>query len=305
MMTQTILTKPYNYFSLEEYIKNINLNDITLSRSEEINNQFDDYINTLKKYDAKAIFYFLVSSFEHEVIDSNLMEKHLISPLEINKHNILYDTFKISHKRIKDIHDFATKHEVNYDYRDNEVRVSSINPHTKHETIFWYGAKPEDIKAFIDDFIEIYRKTSPSAIHSNPFIKSALIHLLMVRIHPFYDGNGRTARLLHSMKFTEMINKIYNYNLKVAPLHISPSLYRYQHNYVHAIDQIHFGLDKNIDEEINHWFQFILNRYEDQLFYMSNLLKTQERTLDNIANLPCENDDLETIALRRFKKTTP
>ena len=44
---------------------------------------------------------------------------------------------------------------------------------------------------------------------SNPFLKSALIHLLFLRIHPYADGNGRTARLLHNSKFTASINSIY------------------------------------------------------------------------------------------------
>ena len=32
----------------------------------------------------------------------------------------------------------------------------------------------------------------------NPFVQASLLHLLFVSIHPFQDGNGRIARLLHS-----------------------------------------------------------------------------------------------------------
>ena len=61
----------------------------------------------------------------------------------------------------------------------------------------------------MDDFIKFYKTKSLSVIDSNPFLKSALAHLLFVRIHPFSDGNGRTARMIHNMKFTESINNIY------------------------------------------------------------------------------------------------
>ena len=47
-----------------------------------------------------------------------------------------------------------------------------------------------------DDFIKIYKSSSISLINSNPFLKSALIHLLFIRIHPFPDSNGRTSRAI-------------------------------------------------------------------------------------------------------------
>lgn len=47
---------------------------------------------------------------------------------------------------------------------------------------------------------------------------NSLVHLLFLRIHPYTDGNGRTARILHNIKFTEMINKVYSTRLKLSPL---------------------------------------------------------------------------------------
>ena len=302
-MKQIILTEKFDYFSLQEYVDKIILDDNTLFRNEEISKEFDKYINKLSKYNPAAIFYFLVSSFESELNDSNLMEKHLISPIEINKHNVLYDNFNLTHKRIKDIHDFVTNGKIEYEYRQNDVRVSAFNKERTEETIFWYGAKPQDIKNFLEDYINIYKKNNPSTLHNNPFLKSALIHLLLVRIHPFSDGNGRTARMIHNMKLTEMINKIYGYKLKIAPLHISPSLYLHQFDYTRKIDNIHFGLDKDTNEELNRWFQFIINRYEDQLFYMNRSLSNNERALDNISNMNTSENDFyqDAITLSRKK----
>ena len=78
------------------------------------------------------------------------------------------------------------------DYRDNEVRVSAMIG--GEEKIYWYGAKPSDVKPFMDDFIKFYKTKSLSVIDSNPFLKSALAHLLFVRIHPFSDVNGSLVK---------------------------------------------------------------------------------------------------------------
>ena len=77
----------------------------------------------------------------------------------------------------------------------------------------------------MNDFIQIYKRKDISLLMSNPFLKSSLIHLLFLRIHPYADGNGRTARLLHNAKFTDSINRLYGMKLKISPLNLSESIY--------------------------------------------------------------------------------
>lgn len=151
------------------------------------------------------------------------------------------------------------------DYRDNEVRVSAMIG--GEEKIYWYGAKPSDVKPFMDDFIKFYKTKSLSVIDSNPFLKSALAHLLFVRIHPFSDGNGRTARMIHNMKFTESINNIYGMKLKLCPLNLSQNILLNQFTYVNRIDDIYFDLEHDSNHEINRWFDFMLNMVDEQLYY--------------------------------------
>ena len=64
------------------------------------------------------------------------------------------------------------------------------------------------------------------------------MHLLFVRIHPYSDGNGRTARLIHNIKFTESINKLYGMKLKISPLNLSKSILLNKITYVKRIDNI-------------------------------------------------------------------
>lgn len=124
----------------------------------------------------------------------------------------------------------------------------------------------------MNDFIRVYKQGGTSSIYSNPFLASSLIHLLFLRIHPYTDGNGRTARILHNIKFTEMINKLYGTRLKLSPLNISESILINKITYVKRIDNIYFDIKNDCNDEINAWFNFILDMVDEQLYKSMNML---------------------------------
>ncbi|SEI43336.1 Fic/DOC family protein [Dyadobacter sp. SG02] len=61
------------------------------------------------------------------------------------------------------------------------------------ETFFF--ATPEETPAMMQELIEWYREMDGNP-KSNPILLAAEFHYRFIRIHPFDDGNGRTARLL-------------------------------------------------------------------------------------------------------------
>ena len=142
------------YFSLEEYVNKIELSDNVRYHIEETSEEFDKYIKILTSFDEATILYFLIFSFEKEMEDSNLIENHIINPKEINEKNVFFDSLTISHKRIKDLHQFVTDNKLEYDYRKDEVRVSYIDKKNNQEKIYWYGVNQEDIKQFICLYME-------------------------------------------------------------------------------------------------------------------------------------------------------
>ena len=290
-----------SYFPLEEYVKRIKLTDDVLYHAEDTGKDFDKYISELKKYSPLAIIYFLIESFSDEMINTNMIENHIIDPLEIIKKNIFYDSLHMNNKRIKELNQFVTRSDAPTDYRKSEVRVSSVYPNGE-EIIYWYGANPEDIKKFMTDFLELYHRYSPSMIGMNPFLKSALCHLLFTRIHPFSDGNGRTARIIHTIKFTDMINHIYGSNLKISPLHLSKSILLNKPTYLKRINEIYFDLEHDSNEEINKYLDYMLDMNDEQIFYMSNHLKQIEDVLKRFEENP-NGEEIEQMAKKmRLKR---
>ena len=278
-----------NYFSLAEYVDRIHLCDDIFYHVEDTSKSFESYIKFLSAYDYDIIIKHLIDSFTTEIQYSNLVERHLVRPEEINKNNVFFDSLAMSHNRIKQLHKFVKEDEDNfsYDYRKQEARVSYFEDNGE-EHIFWYGAEPEDIKKFMDDYITFYKSKGLQMIDIIPFLRAALCHLLFVRIHPFGDGNGRTARLIYDMKFTEMINKLYGTNLKISPLHLSMSIYLNQPTYVKKINDIYFDVEHNSNDEINQFFEFILNMTDEQIHYM--MTDESKKKLDLLAEAAIRSD---------------
>lgn len=76
--------------------------------------------------------------------------------------------------------------------RNNPMFVINSN-----DTIEYVAANPNIVKSELDKLfhdIDILNQTNLNPYEI--FYYSALIHLVFVKIHPFQDGNGRTARLI-------------------------------------------------------------------------------------------------------------
>ena len=285
-----------DYFDLFDFARKIKLSSRVLEHMEDTNQAFDEYFQKLSCYDDAFVLYYFISLLYEEVKNSNIIECHDIKDFDFSMGNLFMDRLSISHKRIHDIHKFALsddeeKHKTD-NYRKTPVEVSALYDDKKE--IFWYGADPEDVKRFMDSFIEVYRSVSPSVLNSNPFLKSSLIHLLFLKIHPYTDGNGRTARMLHNIKFTEILNRIYGMNLKISPINISESININKISYIRAPDNIYFDLKHDNNDMINYWFNCMLNMYDEQLFRNQNLINNIDESMEKIYGIK-EKIDPDTI----------
>ena len=299
------------YFELEDYINNIKLEKYLLEHLDETSAQFDKYLKYLLQYDSYAAIYYLIDSFNKEVRASQAIENIYRKNNLMFDESVFFDTLNISHSRIHKIHDFVMDGRINdsekqcEQYRTVPVRVSKLLP-SGEEFIFWHGAEPEDVKKFMDKFIKVYKQSEMSLVMSHPLLKSALIHLLFLRIHPYKDGNGRTSRMLHNIKFTDLVNRTYGMNLKICPLNISGSININKPTYANRIDSIYFDIEHDTNEAINKWFDFILNMYDEQLYYNTNRINEMADGLINISGYKSSDSQefLNRIEKMRIKKFT-
>ncbi|MCL4497308.1 MAG: Fic family protein [Deltaproteobacteria bacterium] len=132
--------------------------------------------------------------------------------------------------------------------------------------------KPDEVKGFMDNFIE-EMNLKIDKIH--PVILAAQIHQGFVFIHPFIDGNGRTARLL--MNLTLLRNGY-------------PPACIYFHerkNYYAALESANFGDTKGFEYVIA---EAVKNSMEDYLSFVKIKEKPGIRIEKAVKTLEKDND---------------
>lgn len=279
--------KKINYFDLFDFISKIKLDPFVLEHMEDVNKSFDEYFKKLSKLEDKFVLYFLTSLARDEINYNQKVENHKINDFDFSMGNLFFDSLEVNHNRIHNLHKFVMKDNEEKEkhgvYRKNEARVSKIEGNT--EEIYWYGVEPEDINKFMDTLLEVYKSRKPSVMDSNPFIKSSLIHLLLAKIQPYFDGNRRTARSLHNIKFTEIINEIYGMDLKICPINLSESISLNILSYIKVLNNTYFDLDHDNNEIINYWFNLMLNLYEEQLYRNQYIIDNMDSHVQKILEI--------------------
>lgn len=266
------------YFNLEEYVSKIKLLPQLLEHLESTNCDFDNYMKKMSQYDEEYIINYWIYLLYQELKSNQQIENNRFNITTLADKSVFFDTLNITNKRIHELHNFVIEKDIEegrlkptLEYRNVPVNVSRYNEDGT-EDIFWRGVDPKDVNMFMNDFIKIYKQGGTSLIFSNPFLASSLMHLLFVRIHPYTDGNGRTARVIHNIKFTEMINKLYGTRLKLSPLNLSGSILINKITYVKRINNIYFDIKHDTNESINRWFDFILDMADERIYVATQKL---------------------------------
>ena len=157
-------------------------------------------------------FYVSVSSvysskIEGEKIELDSYIKHKKFGIEFlpdytKKIDDLYNAYtfaksnELNQKNISEAHKLLSKHIVATNWQ-GKFRNQNMYVTTPDGRIEYVAASPNEVEAEMEKFhndIEILLKTKLSI--EEVFFFASLIHLVFVKIHPWNDGNGRTARLL-------------------------------------------------------------------------------------------------------------
>lgn len=133
------------------------------------------------------------------------------------------------------------EHNIPGQYRNGIVYVGD----KAHGGIYTPPKILADIKNLMEEFIAWIN--SDEIIRINPFIRATIAHYHLSIIHPFWDGNGRTARLLEAIILQAA-------NIKYMPKELSKFYYR-------NVDDYYIAFSKTIKlkKDITPFVEFFLN----------------------------------------------
>ncbi|MBX3034169.1 MAG: Fic family protein [Bdellovibrionaceae bacterium] len=192
----------------------------------------------------------------------------------------------LSKDTILTLHEIVTRNtlegdDVNYSgrFRDDTV---SVGPHE--------GIQYDLIETAINQMIKLITQNRR---YIHPIIRGVLIHYFIAYIHPFFDGNGRTARALFYFKSMK-------HNLKYVEL-LSVSAYLKQHG-----EQYEKAFQKVVENEydVTYFIDFCLDsmlsalkQVEKKITYLIRMadLKQRFKLNDNQLGL------LQRMALNKFR----
>ncbi len=131
---------------------------------------------------------------EQEAENSRKVYEFIKEFVLTNKDNLEY-----SEQLIKQIHKYFTE-DMNYvsnipgQYRNNfNVTFGSPRKNSLCQTL-------SDINLAMNNFIKwLSRKDGLGILSQDPFVKAIMAHYYLSEVHPFPDGNGRTARALEAI----------------------------------------------------------------------------------------------------------
>jgi len=129
---------------------------------------------------------------------------------------------------------------------------------------------PKMVPSLINSLFK-WMKENKDKIH--PLILSCIFHYEFVFIHPFSDGNGRTARLWQNIL-------LYNWKKIFEYLPIESQIYKYQSDYYKAIDDC--------------------NKKGDSTVFIEFMLKMIDETFDEALKAPSISVDQGTININKL-----
>lgn len=103
----------------------------------------------------------------------------------------------------------------------------------------------------------------------DPLIRKAVIHHQFQSIHPFYDGNGRTGRIL------DILYLVKSGLLDLPVLYMSREIIEYKDDYYHLLQEV------RTRQSCQDWILFMLRAVERSSDHTLRLVKSIRELLDS------------------------
>lgn len=169
--------------------------------------------------------------------------------------NISREKNLITQTNIKKVQEIIIGNDAGYRKQAGTV----IMDVAKKNTIYTPPQDPNEIAKLMDDLVK-YINTSNGY---DPLIKMALIHHQFESIHPFYDGNGRTGRILN------LLFLIKEKQLSQPILYLSRFINHNKSDYYHLLEKV---------KEDNAWTEWVI-------YMLTGIANTAEHTTKLIEDI--------------------
>lgn len=169
------------------------------------------------------------------------------------------------------------------------------------ETVYTPPQDHYDIKRLMDNLEKYINISDMQDI--DPLIKMAIIHHQFESIHPFYDGNGRTGRII------AILYLVINQLLDLPILYLSRYITHNKGEYYRLIQQIRDRATESNSKEWEQWILFMLKGVEETadetirlVKGISALMAEYKQTLRPLLGKNYKNDLLNNLFFHPYTK---
>ena len=159
-------------------------------------------------------------------------------------------------------------------YRDKQVIIKSV----ADGSIIFRPPHFLEVPLLTKDFFDWLNY--PPTINIHPILKAAISHYQLVFIHPFIEGNGRSARAMATL-----ISYVANYDFKKFF-----SLEEYFDKDVNAYYQALLSVQKNQDDNLTYWLEYFcyglaleIDKIKQKVLRLSQDLKLKQQLGQQVA----------------------
>lgn len=179
----------------------------------------------------------LDSYIKHKFLSVTYQPDYTRKPDDLFNACVFAKNNALTQSNLLQIHNLITKHLLTSD-KQGKVRTQQMFVLAKNSSIEYVAANAaiakKEFERFISDLESLVKVDLPV---DKVFFFASMLHLLFVKIHPMYDGNGRTARLLEKWFLANHIG--------MAAWNIESERYYYENitSYYHSLQRLGLEYD--------------------------------------------------------------